>query len=167
MLGILTGMVAAPRTKALVGFMLAVSIALAFVPLVSYAQSPDDLGAIIRAQLLSDPRTSVLSEAQLSAMVDLLTQKAEEQGLTVADITWQPQTFADTAAPTAQEAYALCDGDFTCIMAEAFGFIGPDTVIPFTLGAAAMGLVWILAEMIHRRKYPHVPATPVRPMMGT
>jgi hypothetical protein len=51
-------------------------------------------------------------------------------------------------------------------MSEAFGFVGVDTTIPFTLGAASMGLVWILAEMIHRRRHPviapaHTPPTAI------
>jgi hypothetical protein len=45
-------------------------------------------------------------------------------------------------------------------MDEAFGFIGPDTTIPFALGMASMGLIWIIAEMMHRRKYPHLFAPP-------
>jgi hypothetical protein len=43
-------------------------------------------------------------------------------------------------------------------MTEAFGFVGPDTTIPFCLGAASMGLIWIIAEMLHRHKYPHIKA---------
>jgi hypothetical protein len=125
------------------------------VPLIASAQTTPDLSATIRAELLSDPRTSSLSAAQLDAMVSLLTQQAQAQGITAEDITWRPQTFsnADVAPVAAPES---CAGNFTCVMDEAFGFIGPDILIPFALGAASMGLIWILAEMIHRKKYPHL-----------
>jgi hypothetical protein len=135
------------------------------LPHVAGAQSAlsGDLSATIRAELLSDPRTASLSQAQLDAMVSLLAQKAEMQGITAADITWRPQSPVSSgagAAPTES-----CAGNFTCIMDEAFGFIGPDTTIPFFLGMASMGLIWVLAEMMHRKKYPHLVAPPA-PVAG-
>ncbi len=134
-----------------------------FTPHIARAQAaaPGSLPAVIRAELLSDPRTASLSQAQLDAMVSLLTKQAQKQGLTAADITWHPQPPVYSSAPAAP--VASCSGDFTCMMDEAFGLVGPDTTIPFSLGAASMGLVWILAEMIHRRKYPHVSTPPVAP----
>lgn len=127
------------------------------------AQSDDELRTTIRAALAADPRTSGLSQAQVDALVELLASEAEKQGITSQDIEWRPQSnerfvATDSAAPQTSE----CAGGLLCTMTEAFGFVGADTTIPFTLGAASMGLVWILAEMLHRRKYPHVsPATPV------
>ena len=128
---------------------------------VSAQNASSDLRATIRAELLSDPRTSSLSQAQIDALVSLLAQEAEKQGITSQDIQWRPQSTerfiaTDSAAPQAPE----CAGGFLCTMSEAFGFVGADTTIPFTLGAASMGLVWILAEMIHRRRHPYVSATP-------
>jgi len=137
-----------------IGVSLAAALLL-LLPLIGSAQTTSDsaLQSTIRAELLSDPRTSALSSAQLDAMVSLLTQQAQAQGITASDITWRPQSFSSGAAPAAQES---CAGNFTCVFDEAFGFVGSDTVIPFSLGAASMGLIWILAEMIHRRKYPHL-----------
>ncbi len=128
----------------------------ASVPFFAHAQTPDnDLRTTIRAELLSDPRTSSLSEVQVDTLVDLLAQEAQKQGITSQDIQWRPQSTerfvaTESAAPEAP----ACMGGFLCIMSEAFGFVGADTTIPFTLGAASMGLVWILAEMIHRRRHP-------------
>ncbi|MDP2648457.1 MAG: hypothetical protein Q8P19_01000 [bacterium] len=125
------------------------------LPLAVSAQAAgEQLRATIRAELLSDPRTSALSPAQLGAMVELLAQSAEREGISSSDITYRPQslenipvspTFADVCGNTPA---ALC------VFGVAFGFLGPTYVIPFTLGAASMGLVWILAEMIHRRRHP-------------
>lgn len=130
------------------------------LPLVSHAQT-SDLQATIRAELLSDPRTSSMTSAQLDAMVNVLSQQAQKQGITATDITWRPQPPVPEGTQTASKA--SCDGNFTCIFDEAFGFVGPDSGIAFLLGMASMGLVWILAEMIHRRKYPHVFAPPMPP----
>ncbi len=116
-----------------------------------------DLQATIRAELLSDPRTASLSQAQLDAMVSLLAQEAQKKGITASDITWRPQP---SVAPGPAVPPESCAGNFTCVMDEAFGFIGPDATIPFFLGMASMGLIWILAEMMHRRKYPHLFAAP-------
>lgn len=139
------------------GVLLLAALAVAFlVPAAVYGQAASaDLRATIRAELLSDPRTSSLSQAQIDTLVSLLADEAQKQGITSQDIQWRPQNnerfvAIESAAPEAAE----CAGGFLCIMSEAFGFIGADTTIPFTLGAASMGLVWILAEMIHRRRHP-------------
>lgn len=127
------------------------------LPFLTHAQiaTSSELQATVRAELLSDPRTSSLSSAQLDAMVSLLTEQAQAQGITAHDIMWRPQTFSNSGATVAAQQES-CAGNFTCVMDEAFGFIGPDTLIPFSLGLASMGLIWIIAEMIHRRKYPHL-----------
>ena len=129
---------------------------------VSAQNASSDLRATIRAELLSDPRTSSLSEAQIDALVGLLAEEAEKQGITSQDIQWRPESterFVATESAAPQEA-AECGGGFLCTMSEAFGFVGADTTIPFTLGAASMALVWLLAEMIHRRRHPYVSAAP-------
>jgi len=129
---------------------------------VSAQNASSDLRATIRAELLSDPRTSSLSEAQIDALVGLLADEAEKQGITSQDIQWRPESserFVATESAAPQEA-AECGGGFLCTMSEAFGFVGADTTIPFTLGAASMALVWLLAEMMHRRRHPYVSAAP-------
>lgn len=141
---------------------LAVCVVVAALPFLAHAQNASsELRSTIRAELLSDPRTSSLSQAQIDALVELLAGEAEKQGITSEDIQWRPQSSerfvaTESAAPQASE----CAGGFLCTMTEAFGFIGADTTIPFTLGAASMGLVWILAEMIHRRRHPYIRTTP-------
>ncbi|MDO8576067.1 MAG: hypothetical protein Q7R90_02000 [bacterium] len=143
-------------------FLLIACVVFAVLPFLAHAQNTSaDLRATIRAELLSDPRTSSLSDAQIDALVSLLADEAEKQGVTSQDIQWRPQSSerfvaTESAAPQAPE----CAGGFLCTMTEAFGFVGADTTIPFTLGAASMGLVWILAEMIHRRRHPYVSAAP-------
>ena len=129
---------------------------------VSAQNASSDLRATIRAELLSDPRTSSLSEAQIDALVGLLADEAEKQGITSQDIQWRPESterFVATESAAPQDA-AECGGGFLCTMSEAFGFVGADTTIPFTLGAASMALVWLLAEMMHRRRHPYVSAAP-------
>ena len=132
-----------------------------FVPVLTHAQAQTDtLRATIRAELLSDPRTTGLSKTQLDAMVDLLTGEAQKQGITSHDITWRPQSANSFGGANSSSASAssACGGipSILCMLSEAFGFTGSDVTIPFALGAASMGLVWILAEMIHRRRYPGV-----------
>jgi hypothetical protein len=141
---------------------LAIVVALC-LPLLVHAQSAaqSDLSATIRAELLSDPRTQSLTSTQLDAMVNLLTQKAAEQGLTAKDIMWHPANSFGTSTVDDMTASAQqssdCVSGFTCVFDEAFGFVGPDNTIPFVLGAASMGLVWTIAEMIHRRRHIIVP----------
>lgn len=122
--------------------------ALFLMPLAASAQT-SDLKATIRAELLKDPRTTSLTVAQLEAMVELLSGEAQEQGMTPSDIAWRPASFS-------QQVTDVCGAtpQVLCIFGVALGFIGSDPTIPYILGAASMALVWILAEMIHRRRYP-------------
>ncbi len=151
-----------------VGLIVLVSL-FALLPLTIHAQatSSSELSATIRAQLLSDPRSATLSQAQLDAMVDLLSEEAQKQGLSAQDIMWHPNPpaggWANTTNPSGEMS---CDGSFTCIVDEAFGFVCPDTSIPFFLGMSSMGLIWILAEMLHRHKYPHVVVPPQQTPSG-
>ncbi len=143
-------------------FLLVVLVAALLLPGSAYGQeSSADLRATIRAELLSDPRTSSLSEIQIETLVDLLAQEAEKQGITSQDIQWRPQNneqFVETGS-AASEGVG-CAGGFLCIMTEAFGFIGYDVTIPFFLGMSSMGLIWILAEMIHRHRHPAIKVSP-------
>lgn len=141
----------------------------ALLPLTLHAQTStsSELSATIRAQLLSDPRSASLSEAQLSAMVDLLSQEAQKQGLTAQAIEWHPNpTTLGANSTNSGSTGDICNGSYTCLVDEAFGLVGPDTTIPFFLGMASMGLIWILAEMLHRHKYPHVSVPPAAPTSG-
>lgn len=118
-------------------------------------QNASDLRATIQAELLSDPRTTGLTQVQLGAIVDILTKEASKQGITAQDIRWRPQTPESFTAGDGAEGTAETCGTwaFLCVFNEAFGFTGPDATIPFILGAASMGLIWIFAEMLHRRRH--------------
>lgn len=147
------------RAKLVAPIVFATLSFLFLIPLLAHAQTQaSDLSATIRAELMQDPRTAGIPSAELDAMVSILTQQAQAKGVTAGDITWRPKDPASFVAEVKQ-AYDMCEGmpAFFCAFNTAFGFIGPDTTIPFTLGAASMGLVWILAEMIHRRRYPGQP----------
>ncbi|MBI5457725.1 hypothetical protein HY971_03305 [Candidatus Kaiserbacteria bacterium] len=150
-------MYASLSLRSVLGAMLVVAL----LPMIGHAQNQNtELQATIRGAILSDPRTSSLSQTQIDSIVSVLAQEAEKQGITSEDIQWRPQNAEQFASGEAVPAGAACAGGFLCTMSEAFGFVGVDTTIPFTLGAASMGLVWILAEMIHRRRHPVVVRTP-------
>lgn len=135
----------------LLTFAILISLAL-LVPAMGHAQTSANLEATIRAELMSDPRTASLTSAQVEAMVSLLAQEAQRQGITASDITSRPSSFAE-------EMTDVCEGTpkVSCVFDVAFGLIGPDSTIPYILGATSMGLIWLLAEMIHRRRYPAAP----------
>jgi hypothetical protein len=124
-----------------------------------------DLQTTIRAQLLSDPRTTGLPAQQIDALVGILSGEAQKQGLTASDLTWHPQipqSFITTASELAP-APSACGAApwYLCIFGEAFGFLGFDVTIPYILGVASMGLVWVIAEMIHHRRKRAPEGTPV------
>ena len=144
------------RLALLLAVLLLASVAL---PYAAHAQeSTDDLRSAIQSELASDPRTSGFSQTQLDAIVDVLVEEALKNSLTPGDITWRPQdadSFVVLNSPSdgAMTTSSVCDSaGLPCLFNEAFGLVGPDTTIPFVLGASSMGLIWIFAEMLHKRR---------------
>jgi hypothetical protein len=119
-----------------------------------FARAQTDLQSTIRAAIVSDPRSAQMSSAQVDAMVAALSQSAQKQGMTPADIMWRPQTpetrpLADTCGP-----YPA----FLCLLNTSFGLSGPDDMIPLWL--AICSLLFLLVNALlrhHERTY----ATPV------
>ena len=147
-------------------YLLAALIALFALAPHTFAQSAsgsDDLRATIRAELLSDPRTSNLPQAQLDAMVDALTAQAQEQGLTAHDITWRP---AMTPAENIQADACGSMPSVLCALNRAFGFDGSDPRIPVGLGIVSALLILIIGlmfEMHHRKAAVAAAAVPPAP----
>ena len=115
-------------------------------------QGASDLRATIQNSLLSDPRTSGLSQSQIDAVVNVLLEEAQKNGLTSGDIEWRPQDTGSFIAIDETAVVSICGSGLLCLFSEAFGFVGPDATIPFALGVASMGLAWIFAVMLHRRR---------------
>ncbi len=130
----------------------AVIVLMSAMPLIAHAEDGSDIRAAIRSSLLTDPRTSGLSQASLDSIVDMLAQESQKRGLTVEDILWKP---ADAGSPVQNGAGAHgrgCEpGSFFCQFNAAFGFDDSGSIIPFILGSTSMGMVWILAEVLHKR----------------
>ena len=131
---------------------------LLLVPLISYAQSAD-LNSSIRAALFGDPRTSTMSPAQIDAMVAALSQRAQQQGLTPADITWQPIPPSGTTESNSCAGFPA----YLCTINDAFGFEGPDYFIPIWLAAAALLFLLINALQNHHGRPPNIAAVPPAP----
>jgi hypothetical protein len=115
------------------------------LPLVVRAQE-SDMSATIRAALAGDPRTDGMTEAQISAMVSVLSQQAEKQGIAPSDIAWRP--VSNTPASDA----ATCGSmpPFLCSINMAFGFAGSDHRIPWGLGISSLLLMFIIAALLER-----------------
>ncbi len=142
------------RTIALVAVAI---VLLAVLPQGAHAQqNAGDLRTAIQISLLGDPRTTGLSETQVGAIVEALTEEAQKKGMTANDIMWRPQNIntQDTAADAEQAPADVCDpSSILCTFNKAFGFAGTDTTIPYILLITSIGLIWIFAEMLHRRKH--------------
>ena len=132
-------------------------LAVLFVlPIFAHAQAGTnaDLSAQIRAALASDPRTSSMNPAQIDAMVQALTQKAAQSGLTAQDIAWRPVTDQ----PAGAAALSECAGapSFLCNLSEAWGFTGPDAIIAVWLGISALLLIFLLGAFLEYRHFRHL-----------
>ncbi len=143
----------------LVAVLLALSFAfMALAPSISLAQE-DELHASIRAALMADPRTANMSEAELNAMVEIIAQQAQEQGITSQDINGEGEPTMGAPLSTAMP---MCEMPaFMCELNEAFGFDGSDLKIPIGLGVSSAWLLFIIGMMIH--KGMHKPVVPVAP----
>ena len=161
--------IAHPRSAFLFAVLLTIAVALPYA--VHAQESSSDVRAAIRSELANDPRTAGFSETQINAMVDILLAQAQKDGLSASDITWQPQqaeTFDTEEGTATNETVGPCDSaGVLCKFSEAFGFVGPLSIIPFILGATSMALIWIFAEMLHKhrmRMHPPVAANTSAPL---
>ncbi|MBI4080114.1 hypothetical protein HY414_02735 [Candidatus Kaiserbacteria bacterium] len=106
-----------------------------------------DLDATIRAAILSDPRSSQMTEAEIDAMVAALSQEAESQGVTPEDITWRPQdpaTFDQETSTAEGCGYPA----FICALNDAFGFSGYPLLIPLLLGITSALLLFVIGSIL-------------------
>lgn len=147
--------------------MLLFSVALA-VPFLVSAQ--EDLQASVRAAIMADPRTANLSEAQIEAMVATLSQHAQAQGVTPADIAWRPAEDIQ-----AQSSNVFCGSfpAYLCTISASYGFLGPDYIWPLWLGISSLLLFLILQLRRHHGHVAFAPTpsastafTPPAPSMG-
>lgn len=121
------------------------------------AQSSDaDLRASIRAEILKDPRTASMSEAEITAMIDALTIGVQAEGIESNAFIAQSRSFA----PTAAEGVPSCGGmpEFLCRINQALGFDGTNALIPIVLLATSGLLAFLLYELKHHaRIHGHIP----------
>lgn len=130
-------------------------VALLTLPMLAYAQSSEaELRAGIRAEILKDPRTASMSEAEIQAMVEVLAAGAEVEGIESSSFVAQSRSFA----PTAAEEEPSCGGMpvFLCHINQTFGFDGSNALMPIALLATSGLLAFLLYELkhyasIHRR----------------
>lgn len=106
-----------------------------------------DLGAAIRAALLSDPRSAEVAPAQFDAIVATLTAEAMQQEISVHDITWNRVASMVDASDEADSE--ICDSSL-CALNAAFGFSGPNMLIPVLLGFSSMLLLLIIGTIMRR-----------------
>ena len=126
-------------------------------PWIALAQSAD-VHAAIRAEILKDPRTASMSEAEISAMVQALANSAEEEGIAREDIVAQSTSY--TPIESAPAEVLACDGmpEFLCTINRSLGFDGSNLFIPVALVAAAGVLAFLLYELKHHiRVHGHTP----------
>ena len=130
-----------------------VLVALFLVPVLALAESDSDIRAVIRSSILNDPRTSTLSTAQIDSMVEALAAEANSSGLTAEAITWRPEREASPSASLGEVAEEeVCDSwPPLCTFNTAFGFDDPNSPAPILFGVTSIGMVWILAEVLHIR----------------
>lgn len=138
------------KTSLVVGVALSVIVC---VPLVSHAQpSAGDVSAVIRSSLLQDPRTANLSQPELDAMVAILVAESEQKGLTAEQIQWRPGSdVSNSASELYVEDDTCASWPPLCTFNAAFGFDDPNSLVPAIFGVTSIGMVWILAEVLHVR----------------
>lgn len=119
----------------------------AFIPVLVFAQSDDALRTKIRADIMSDPRSSEMSPTEVDAMVDALAGQAEEEGV-AADYMEASNSFDYAIEPPVYE--------------------GEETASSNPLGIALLSLFVVLAGVAgfliwHRKR---IRATPTDGMVA-
>ena len=131
-------------------------LAIAFLALFpALASAKDELDTTIRAIIMSDPNSAALSEAQLDALTTELAEKARQDGVSLGDIVWRPETPV-----TEEEAAAYRCGNvpaFLCALNEAFGFSGNDPTLPIGFFLTSIILLFLLWAMINSYRHRMIP----------
>jgi hypothetical protein len=120
----------------------------AAMPFLVHAQTAENnqLRATITAEIMADPRSKDMTQAQIYSLVNALTLQAQEQGLTNSQLTYRPGIQAGTGS-----TLSSCDG-LSCSLAQAFGLDGSIPIIPialFVLAALFILIYGIMREMGH------------------
>ncbi|MEK7509826.1 MAG: hypothetical protein AAB605_03880 [Patescibacteria group bacterium] len=108
------------------------------LPLFALAQEEDTLRATIRADIMSDPRSSEMSPTEIDALVSALAMQAEEQGV-AQDYLDAQNSFAAAEAPIYEPAPASNALDIAVL------------ALLVVLGAVALYLIW---QRNQRRSMP-------------
>jgi hypothetical protein len=83
-------------------------VVVALLPLFAFAQQNDALRAAIRADIMSDPRSSEMSPTEIDAVVEALAAQAVEQGAAQDYIESENGTFNEPPpAPVYEETLTL------------------------------------------------------------
>ncbi|MBI2612255.1 hypothetical protein HYW59_00350 [Candidatus Kaiserbacteria bacterium] len=128
-------------------FLVALILLMGFVTL-AFAQDSTDLQATIRAAILSDPRSSGMTEEEIDAMVAALASEAEMQGVTSQDIMWRPQDPASFDEVGSGSGETCGYSAFLCALNDAFGFSGSPLIIPLLLGVCSALLLFVLGSIL-------------------
>lgn len=117
------------------------------LPVFAFAQSQNDLQSTIRAAIAADPRTQGMSEVQIDAMVDALSQRAQSQGMMPDDITWRPVQNGPQYIPMTCGAFPT----IFCALSYSLGFVGADNTIPVWLFFASLLMITLI--LLLRRQH--------------
>jgi hypothetical protein len=126
------------------------------VPQISRAQtaSQDNLRSTIQAAITADPRSSEMTEAQVSALVNALTVQANKQNVTATDIVWRPVALGpEELIPVAPACWGF--PGFFCTLDEAFGFSGEDQAIPLSFFVVSAAFIFVFG-MMREHGHPEV-----------
>jgi hypothetical protein len=110
--------------------------------------SINQLRATITAEVMADPRSKDMTQAQIYAVVNALTIQAENQGLTSSQLTYRPEA---PAQPSTTTSLFSCT-NISCAFATAFGLDGSVPIIPialFVVAALFILIYGIMREMGH------------------
>lgn len=116
----------------------------------AYAQTADEnqLRSTIAAEIKADPRSKNMTQAQVYALVNALTQQAQQQNITNTQLTYRPQV------PTGATAYFGACGNISCSLSSAFGLDGSLPIIPIALIVLAILFIAIYSVM-RELGHPH------------
>lgn len=130
---------------------------LLITPFITHAQTAaqDTLRATIQAAITADPRSHSMTEAQISAMVNALTEQANKQNLTAHDIAWRPEVLGPEQLIPVQQSVCWGFPGFFCTLDQAFGFYGNDPTIPIAFFAASAAFLFVLG-MMREHGHPHM-----------
>jgi hypothetical protein len=127
----------------------------------AYAQTDEGLRESIQSAVLSDPRAGDLPPSVMSSLIDALVLDARAIGMQPEDVSANQTAYT----PEQTNTVPCTTSNYLCMMSDAFGFIGSNSLFAVWMWISAALLILLISikrEVEHLRSKAQHPLSSAR-----